>query len=176
MIDTALSKEKPSGREYIKSCIRKDYSVEIDDGDFSFGPDGKPYLKAFDHAFNLSHSDNLMCLLVSGGEEEVGIDIQVVRSSYHTDDIARRAFLEDEISWMEGRKDGFFQMWTMKEALIKKHGGSIWDSAKYGSAAAFAEEYSRFFLEYCGRRFYMAIYPRQDGLILPSGWNLIEVQ
>ena len=175
-MDTSLSKEKLSGKEYIKSCVRKDYSIEIQDGDFSFGPDGKPYVNTFPHAFNLSHSDDIMCLVISSGKEEIGLDIQVVRSNYHTEDIAKRAFLADEIEWMQGREDGFFQMWTMKEALIKAHGGSIWDSAKYGSAAQKADDYNRFFLELRGKRYYLAIYPAQKNLTLPSDWNLIEVR
>ena len=175
-MDTSLSKEKLSGKEYIKSCIRKDYSIQIQDGDFSYGPEGKPYIGKFAHSFNLSHSDDLMCLIICGYRAEVGIDIQVVRRNYHTEDIARRAFLPDEIEWMEKREDGFFQMWTMKEALIKAHGGSIWDSARYGSAAEKEGSYDRYLLSFKGKRYYLAIYPGQGNLILPDGWDLIELR
>ncbi|MCR5732287.1 MAG: 4'-phosphopantetheinyl transferase superfamily protein [Sphaerochaetaceae bacterium] len=162
--------EKLSSLDYTLSCINSFYSSSFTKADFAFGEKGKPYLEKFNKPFNLSHSASLMALLVSEGECEVGLDIQVVRDKYSIDKVAARAFLPDEVEWMKDKENGFFLLWSMKEALIKAHGGSIWDSARYGSVTSRLKEFESYLISFESSKYYLSIYPKQKSLIFPEGY------
>ncbi len=98
---------------------------------FDYGPQGKPVLATDSSlAFNVSHSGELaLVALCLGGE--VGVDIERVRDDFSGDAIAERFFCAAELSWLRGlpadrRQDGFFRLWTRKEAFLKARGEGIW--------------------------------------------------
>ena len=47
----------------------------LGDVDYQIGENGKPYLNNSSYHFNISHSNNLVCLVVS--EEPIGVDIEL---------------------------------------------------------------------------------------------------
>ena len=86
---------------------------------------GKPYIKGNALYFNISHTDGLVA--VSIGDSPVGIDCERIDYSFGTriKDFSNRYFTENEIALIE--KDGytppcFFEIWTKKEAMIKRDG------------------------------------------------------
>ena len=76
--------------------------------------------------FNLSHSGRLALLAVSR-IEEVGIDVEEIRSSISHDAFAARVFTSHEAEIIQcapriRKRQLFFRCWTRKEALVKATG------------------------------------------------------
>lgn len=98
---------------------------------FDYGPQGKPALAADTTvAFNVSHSADIGLIALRGGGE-IGVDIEEVRAGFHGDAIAERFFCAAELDWLrslptERRQDGFFRLWTRKEAFLKARGEGLW--------------------------------------------------
>lgn len=93
---------------------------------------GKPYLdppagerRIF---FSLSHTDGWMLLAVSR-QAPVGADVE--RIARYPERIARRFCHPDELGWLAAlpgdaaRADGFYRLWTVKEACVKALGMGI---------------------------------------------------
>ncbi len=103
-------------------------------GEISFQttPKGKPHLNG-DHraltAFNLSHSADYALIAVTRGVE-VGVDIERHRYSIEYVDLSERFFTLAEREWLDAlpsgsRAEGFFRVWSAKEALLKALGTGL---------------------------------------------------
>lgn len=85
---------------------------------------GKIYFEDNTVNFNISHSGNFVVLAVS--ENPIGIDIQRIRADKHR--VAEKNFLPAECDFInEGNNEAelmerFCQVWTVKEAYLKKIG------------------------------------------------------
>lgn len=100
---------------------------------FSYGPQGKPSLQSSQSErpiqFNVSHSHGLALLAFAVGCP-LGVDVELVRSDFATDDIARRFFSPVEVKEWHAlpdslRVEGFFLCWTRKEAYVKAKGQGL---------------------------------------------------
>jgi len=92
---------------------------------FQTGLYGKPALVGFsDPAFNVSHSGEYVLIGVATGAE-CGIDIERKQSRLEEEAIARRYFCPREVAWLKRTKEGFFRLWTAKEAVIKAVGNGL---------------------------------------------------
>ncbi len=97
---------------------------------FRTGPRGKPYLAGSPPLqFNLAHSGNLALAAITR-EVEAGVDLERHRSEIAGEAIARRFFSPAETAWLLGlaeaaRLDGFYRIWTAKEAFVKAHGAGL---------------------------------------------------
>lgn len=96
--------------------------------EYTFGENGKPYLKNYPYYFNLSHSGEYIFCVIS--MQEVGVDIQ--RAKQLKDDrIAQRFFSEEEKKALaacdtaEERQELFYRLWACKEAYGKLTGQGI---------------------------------------------------
>lgn len=100
---------------------------------FENGPRGKPQVvepksqRAIQ--FNLSHSHALAVVAVCTGRE-VGIDVELIRPEFASEDVARRYFSRTEIGELSRipaplRAEAFFLCWTRKEAYIKARGEGL---------------------------------------------------
>ena len=101
--------------------------------DFAYGPRGKPAIVGPgtrpDIRFNLSHSHSLAVITIGRGRE-VGIDVELIRTEFAGEAIARRYFSVKEVAELsslsaELRTEGFFLCWTRKEAYIKAKGDGL---------------------------------------------------
>ena len=87
-------------------------------------PDGgKPFLPGF--PFNLSHSGDWSVCAV--GPAELGVDLQAERPLRR--DLSRR-FAPEEREWLQGlpekgRPGAFFDLWAVKEAVLKATGQGL---------------------------------------------------
>lgn len=93
---------------------------------FSKNKYGKPALDSSKLKFNLSHSGNFALIAVTW-EQNVGIDVEHIRSDLEFESLARHFFSPNEVAELmalplEKRKFGFFNCWTRKEAYIKAQG------------------------------------------------------
>ena len=94
--------------------------------EFIYNESGKPYLKNSNLYFSLSHSNGIVALTIS--KEEIGLDIELIKDV--KDNLARRIMNDAEYNLYQSldkqnKKIYFFEVWTSKEAYVKKLGTSL---------------------------------------------------
>jgi 4'-phosphopantetheinyl transferase len=92
---------------------------------FLYNKAGKPALTVNDLQFNLSHSGDLM-LLVLASEQQLGVDLEQQRPSYNQR-LAKRLLSDREYLQLQSlavidQAKYFYKIWTAKEALTKAQG------------------------------------------------------
>jgi 4'-phosphopantetheinyl transferase len=116
-------------RKILARYINKEPSEIV----FSYGAFGKPALPeelgvATIH-FNLTHSHGL-ALYAIFKNQQIGIDVELIRSDFGWESIARRYFSEMEYAALlklpaHLREERFFSYWTCKEAYVKATGQGL---------------------------------------------------
>ena len=88
---------------------------------FSKGKNGKPYAENCSSEFSISHCGNLVICAVS--EKEIGIDIEKIRDIRLK--TAEKFATERELEYIGNNTEGFFRIWTLKEAFFKCKGTGL---------------------------------------------------
>lgn len=88
-------------------------------------PEGRPYWLRF----NLSHSQGL-ALYAFAADQEIGVDVEALRSDFEIEALARRFFSPAEQVELRSlpasqQREAFFLCWTRKEAYIKARGQGL---------------------------------------------------
>ncbi|MCP4163785.1 MAG: 4'-phosphopantetheinyl transferase superfamily protein [Deltaproteobacteria bacterium] len=88
---------------------------------------GKPSLRGI--SFNLSHTDGLIVLAITGSKK-IGVDTENLNRNITDIDIAKRYFAEPEYHEIKAcseidRKYKFLEFWTLKESYIKAVGKGL---------------------------------------------------
>jgi len=97
---------------------------------FRYEPQGKPALAGgVGWQFNVSHSRNLAAIAISR-YDAVGIDVELIDPLFPRDEVAPDILAPDELRDLadfpaDAQPDYFFQLWTLKEALLKAVGGGF---------------------------------------------------
>jgi 4'-phosphopantetheinyl transferase len=100
---------------------------------FSYGRRGKPAYQASSIEspidFNLSHSHGRAVYAIARGRQ-LGVDVEMVRSTVASEGIAERFFSERECAELRAlphlsQAPAFFNCWTRKEAYIKALGDGL---------------------------------------------------
>ncbi len=110
--------EKSKGHDLLKKVLKEDY--RIDNYELEYNECGKPFLKNSNLFFSLSHSNLYSALVVS--DREVGIDIEKI---IYVDSIFKRYFNDEEKDFVNksiNRDKAFTEIWTRKEAYLKRIG------------------------------------------------------
>ncbi len=89
----------------------------------SVNPYGKPYLENTNIKYNVSHSSDKYALLISKNIQ-VGVDIEKISAKKRVLKIAERFFSANEFEYLSSLKSenlipSFFEMWSLKESLVK---------------------------------------------------------
>jgi 4'-phosphopantetheinyl transferase len=85
---------------------------------------GKPYLKdREDLHYNLSHSGRYVVL--AWGDTAVGVDVQRHDADANTQAIGKRFFTSDELQYIRGNRNRFYEIWTKKESYLKYTGKGL---------------------------------------------------
>ena len=101
---------------------------------FAAGVHGKPEAildgRPAGLVFNLAHTDGVVGVAVAVADGlKLGFDLEPIGRRAPMQ-VARRCFTESEVAWLEGlpaarRGEGFFRLWTLKEAFIKATGQGL---------------------------------------------------
>lgn len=99
------------------------------DLEFGTGEHGKPFLVGEELQFNLSHSEEQGMLAVTR-LAEIGVDVESMERKVEIRGIAERFFSESESAELfelnsHEQCEGFFNLWTRKEAWLKATGIGI---------------------------------------------------
>jgi 4'-phosphopantetheinyl transferase len=124
--NTLFIKEQLGSHLLLTDVLENTYFQEIDKIEYIYNESGKPYIKDSSLYFSLSHSNGIIALTVS--KEEIGLDIELIKDVKDT--LSRRIMNDLEYNTYqslnkESKKIYFFEVWTSKEAYIKKLGTSI---------------------------------------------------
>lgn len=96
---------------------------------FGYSEFGKPHFIESTLKFNVSHSGNVAVIGFLEGQE-IGIDVELVKTNFDVLDIANNFFSEKEIKALnelphEIQSLAFYRCWTRKEAFIKAEGSGL---------------------------------------------------
>ena len=129
-VDRILSKEKQLSKIAADALCRKAISNEcgIPCSEIIFGTvkNGKPFAVNAQINFNVSHSGNIVVCAVA--DREIGIDIEKIRNV--NPKTVQRFATENEIELIKKVPDGFFKIWTLKEAYFKCIGTGLGSDIK----------------------------------------------
>jgi 4'-phosphopantetheinyl transferase len=97
---------------------------------FRYEPQGKPALAGVaGWQFNISHSRDFAAIVISR-YDSVGIDIELIDPDFPREEVAPDILGSDEVRDLaalppSSQPEYFFQLWTLKEALLKSTGGGL---------------------------------------------------
>lgn len=98
---------------------------------FGVGAHGKPYLldPPRDLRFNMSHTRGMVAVALAEGVD-VGVDVEPSDRRAESMKLAKRFFAPEEVALLAGvegeaRRDMFFAIWTLKEAVVKATGQGL---------------------------------------------------
>ncbi len=104
--------------------------VSADALDIYLDANGKPGISIVGAhiQFNLSHSADVALIAVTSAN--CGADVEKIRPDLAHMEIAERFFTENENDWLATlpqpvRSNGFFRLWTIKEAVLKTIGAGL---------------------------------------------------
>lgn len=110
--DVNARKRTVAAEMLVKEMLSEDICIEIADN-------GKPYTK--DAYFSISHTENLVVCVVS--QRPIGIDIERIKP--YDDRLCKRITNEREYKYINKDAEKLWEIWTLKEAIIKKDGKGI---------------------------------------------------
>lgn len=87
---------------------------------FEKGAHGKPYIKGGGAQFSVSHTKGAVCVALSDGEAEIGVDIER-KDRRISDKLKERTLSKNELAQLTSDED-FLCMWVQKEAFLKRTG------------------------------------------------------
>jgi 4'-phosphopantetheinyl transferase len=121
------------GRALLRTILGRYVGVSPNRLQFRSGPNGKPALTQQSGGdrfhFNISHSQGLVLYAVTH-HQEIGVDVERIRSIPEADQIAAHFFSPREYAEFRAvptklKCDAFFNCWTRKEAVVKATGNGL---------------------------------------------------
>lgn len=124
--NTLFIKEQLGSSILLNDILENNYFLDPKEIEYIYNESGKPYLKDKNLYFSLSHSNGIVALTVS--KEEVGLDIELIKPV--KDALAKRIMTTEEYNIYNSLDKNkkityFYEVWTSKEAYVKKIGTSI---------------------------------------------------
>ncbi len=102
-----------------KEKLVSEYFKEKYVGDYYLNERGKPLSdKKF---FNIAHSKGVV--IYAESDVPLGVDIEVDRDI--KEDLKRYISSDEEFEYIKSKREGFFEVWTAKEALAKCEGSGV---------------------------------------------------
>ena len=125
--DTSFSPKEKREREHSCAYSLLDKMLKeagLQEYELIKGQNGKPYIKQNPLYFNLSHTEGLAVVCIS--DTEIGVDCERIDYDFASKIVgfSKRYFHENELNFLENNDyspNTFFEIWTKKEAYIKKY-------------------------------------------------------
>ena len=119
-------KEQLGSNLLLNDILENNYFLDTKEIEYIYNESGKPYLKDKNLYFSLSHSNGIVALTIS--KEEIGLDIELIKPV--KDALAKRIMTTEEYNIYNTLDKNkkityFYEVWTSKEAYVKKIGSSI---------------------------------------------------
>ncbi|MGC0371666.1 MAG: hypothetical protein DGJ47_000365 [Rickettsiaceae bacterium] len=116
-------------RVFLKFALASILNKDISSINFKYGVNGKPYLSDGLVFFNISHSKDL-CLIGISFINEIGIDIEFMDTNIDYLPLLNFFSSQKEIKWVLEKNSikRFYQIWTIKESILKYTGQGISDA------------------------------------------------
>jgi 4'-phosphopantetheinyl transferase len=119
-------------RAALRDVLARMLAVPPESVRFRYDPGGKPRLEVPDRSglrFNLSHSGD-MALVALTLDQEIGVDVEALRSLTDVEALAERFFAPGETAALRSlpepeRETAFLRCWTLKEAYVKAVGQGL---------------------------------------------------
>lgn len=105
---------------FLNDILYENYGITINDEDIIYNENKKPYFKNNKIFFNISHSKELIAIIID--VKECGIDIEYIDYERSIDKIAKKVLSKKEqkkFKYKFNKHKYFFKMWTKKEAYYK---------------------------------------------------------
>lgn len=135
-----------TAQKIVKILAAKSLSKAENELEFEISENGKPHFKGIENFhFNISHCENAITVAVS--DRPVGIDIEKLREADFR--VSERFFTENEKKYVGSCDRRFFEIWTKKEAYIKKHGLALKNLKDALSDNVFTTEIDGFIISVC---------------------------
>jgi 4'-phosphopantetheinyl transferase len=117
-----------AARAVLRSVLGRATGVPPRSIEFAYGENGKPRLADGGPCFNASDSGDFVAIAITS--QEVGIDVEVMRSFRRREGLARRICTDDELEALaripeEQRDRELLRLWTYKEAALKAIGTGL---------------------------------------------------
>lgn len=124
MINAELTKIQSLTSYLLLRYAFKQINIDINDYVFSY-ENNKPFIKELDYYFNITHSNNIVAVVIC--DKEVGIDCEMVDVTRNLELLKTYLFTSKENSEYIllsdiDKYDYFYQKWVMKEAYFKMIG------------------------------------------------------
>lgn len=126
-----------SSRWLLKTVLSHLLSIPSHQIKFIRGIHGKPTLSKDQNTleldFNLSHKEDISLLGITT-RGQIGVDVEEILTNERILRIAQRYFHPEELIWIQKADSElkvaqrFYQMWSLKESLIKTIGGGIFQN------------------------------------------------
>lgn len=117
---------------------------------------GKPYAEKLPVYFSVSHSADTVICTVS--DKEIGIDIEKIKPFNMK--AAEKFATEKELEYIRSSENGFFEIWTLKEAYFKCIGTGLGADIKSVSFEILKDK-----IICSDRRYEMSFYEAAEGYI-----------
>jgi phosphopantetheinyl transferase len=128
------------------SGLKKELSRLVGNSSQQFlkGRDGKPSFADSSYQFNLSHSGDYTAVAIHRSME-LGIDIETWKPKKRMEPIAHRYFSKEENAVLDNLSDENWEskalsFWTVKEAMIKLNGGTLFEGISLVNAVPLPRE------------------------------------
>lgn len=111
---------------YLYQILINDFNINIKDINIIYNEYNKPYLINNKIYFNISHSYDIIAIIIS--DKECGIDIEYIDESREIDKVISKIFSKPELFQYQNTNDKityFYEIWTKKEAYFKMLGTGI---------------------------------------------------
>lgn len=122
-----LSSRYTYARGLLRTVLSRYVGVAPEHVSFEYSSLGKPYINNRSLHFNLSHSEDVVFLVISE-EFELGADVEKIRSVPEGTSIADRWFTKQEAEWIcssdhsTHKSAAFLRCWVIREAFVKAVG------------------------------------------------------
>ena len=116
-------------RGMLRQTLASYLSIAPNELRFELGEFGKPGLENEGLHFNLSHTADNWLLAVSNFAD-IGVDLEVIRPRTQLQSLVERCFSQRELVYWQTlpsdqQLEGFFRLWTKKEAFVKAVGRGL---------------------------------------------------